>query len=181
MWTEDHAVPREVSKIKTIYHVTDSDCWQRLEEVSALANSFMNELPVHATQIVLVYTSWRLHCLWLGRAYSDTMQSRKLRSMCGTSWYLYICNTVLLVSITVIIWHEFNIYMFRSPPRLTIVLDDVFLSYAIWMLNHYLQFSSYQLKHYSNMIIYNNIQSYNQIFVDEPASLHNPLIKKIDQ
>jgi hypothetical protein len=56
LWTEDRAVGMEVSKIKAIYHVTDLDCWQRLEEVSALANSFMNELPVHATQIMLVHT-----------------------------------------------------------------------------------------------------------------------------
>lgn len=42
-----------MSKIRAIYHVTDLDCWQRLEEVSALENSFMNELPVHAKQIIV--------------------------------------------------------------------------------------------------------------------------------
>lgn len=57
LWTEDRAVAREVSKIKAIYHVTDLDCWQRLAEVSELANSFMNELSVHAMQIMLVHTS----------------------------------------------------------------------------------------------------------------------------
>ena len=164
MWTEDHAVAREMSKIKAIYHVTDLDCWQRLEEVSALANSFMNELPVQARQIMLVHTSWRWHCLWLGQAYSDRMESRTLRPACDTSWYLYIRNRVSCVSIMVIIWHVFNINTVRRPPRLTIILDDVFLSYARWMLNHHLKFSSYHLKHYSNMIISNNIQSYNQIF-----------------
>lgn len=164
MWTEDHVVAREVSKIKAIYHVTDLDCWQRLEEVSALANSFMNELPAQATQIMLVHTSWRLHCLWLGQAYCDSMESRTLRPVCGTSWYLYILSTVSWVSIMVIIWHEFNINTVRRPPRLTITLDDVFLSNARWMLNHYLQFSSYHFRQNWNMIISNNIQSYNQIF-----------------
>lgn len=109
MWTEDHAIAREVSKIKAIYHVTDLNCWQRLEEVSALANSFMNELTVQATHILLVHTSWHLRCLWLGQAYSNSVESRTFRSVCGTSWYLYILNTVSWFSIMAITWHEFNI------------------------------------------------------------------------